>query len=55
MSASKHLSDQFDNEDDGPYCANCSDDIEEVMEWHSSDRERIRPENRIPCKGCGAI
>jgi hypothetical protein len=45
---------QFQQQEDqeGPYCSNCSDDMEEVMEWH--DRENIHPSKRIPCVGCGA-
>lgn len=46
----RHLDD-----DDGPYCANCSNDIEEVFEWNSQDRQDIHPDKRVPCKGCGAI
>lgn len=47
---------QFQQEaEDGPYCNNCSDDFEEVMEWNSRDRQDVRPENRVPCVGCGAI
>ncbi len=51
------LGPQFQNydEDDGPYCSDCSDDMEEVMEWNSRDRQDVRPENRVPCKGCGAV
>lgn len=45
----KHL------EDDGPYCADCSNDIEEVFEWNSQDRQDIPPAKRVPCKGCGAV
>jgi hypothetical protein len=43
------------DEDEGPYCSNCSDDIEEVMDWNSDDRQRIHPAYRAPCKGCGAV
>lgn len=42
-------------EDDGPYCNNCSDDIEEVFEWTGPDRQAIHPSKRVPCKGCGAV
>lgn len=57
MSASKHLSHQFSGQDeDGPYCPDCSDDIGETLEardYWENERPKIRPENRIPCKGCG--
>lgn len=43
---------QFDEDEDGPYCNNCTDDIEEAMDWN--DRESIHPANRVPCVGCGA-
>lgn len=39
-------------DEDGPYCNNCTDDIEEAMDWN--DRESIHPANRVPCVGCGA-
>lgn len=52
MSAKDHISSQFDDdEDDGPYCNNCSTDMGEALEW--SDISYIHPSNRIPCKGCG--
>lgn len=47
----EHMGPQFD-EDDGPYCSDCSDDMEEVMEWHA--REEIHPSKRLPCVSCGA-
>lgn len=56
MSASEHISSQFDEEDDGPYCPDCSTDIGENLEawdYWQNERPKIRPENRIPCKGCG--
>ena len=37
---------------DGPLCNNCSDDMGEALEWH--DRESIHPSKRVPCVGCGA-
>ena len=40
------------NQQDGPLCNNCSDDMGEALEWH--DRESIHPSNRVPCVGCGA-
>lgn len=54
--AKEHLGKQFvqDEDDDGPYCPNCSDDMGVAFdEWPS--REEIHPLKRIPCKGCGAI
>jgi hypothetical protein len=38
--------------EDGPLCSNCTDDMGEVLEWH--DRESIHPSKRVPCVGCGA-
>ena len=38
--------------EDGPLCNNCSDDMGEALEWH--DRESIHPSKRVPCVGCGA-
>lgn len=37
---------------DGPRCNNCTDDMEEALEWH--DRESIHPSKRVPCSECGA-
>lgn len=45
----------YEGDDEGPYCSNCSDDMEEVMEWNSRDRTDLKPEKRVPCKGCGAV
>ena len=44
----------YEGDDEGPYCNNCSDDMEEVMEWHDRDKN-LHPAKRVPCKGCGAI
>jgi hypothetical protein len=41
--------------DDGPYCSNCSDDIDEVMEWNGADRQALHPNMRAACRGCGAV
>lgn len=52
----KPLGPQFkdhDEDEDGPYCNNCSTDMGETLEW--SDIAYIHPSNRIPCKGCGTI
>ena len=40
------------DQQDGPLCNNCSDDMGEALEWH--DRESIHPSKRVPCVGCGA-
>ena len=40
---------------EGPFCPNCSDDIEEVMEWTGGDRQAVHPLKRVPCAGCGAV
>ena len=45
----------YEGDNEGPYCSNCSDDMEEVMEWNSRDRTDLKPEKRVPCKGCGAV
>jgi hypothetical protein len=39
-------------DEDGPLCSNCTDDMGEALEWH--DRESIHPSKRVPCVGCGA-
>lgn len=49
--AKEHMGPQF-SEEDGPYCADCSDDMEEALEWH--DRHTIHPKKRLTCKNCGA-
>jgi hypothetical protein len=41
-----------DEDEDGPLCNNCTDDMGEALEWH--DRETIHPSMRVPCVGCGA-
>ena len=45
----------YEGDDEGPYCSNCSNDMEEVMEWNSADRQAVHPLKRQPCKGCGAV
>ena len=57
MAAHEHLNPNLfkHEEEDGPYCSNCTDDIEEVLEWNDPDRKRIHPLLRVPCVNCGAI
>ncbi len=59
MSASDHISSQFDDdEDEGPYCPDCAQDVyewDEAVDYWKNDRPRIRPENRLACKGCGIV
>jgi hypothetical protein len=59
VSASDHISHQFrepDENDEGPYCPDCAEDVyewDEAVDYWNNERAKIRPENRTPCKGCG--
>ncbi len=52
MALNPHQFQMNEEDQDGPYCNNCTDDMEEAMDWH--DRENIHPSKRLPCVGCGA-